>query len=244
MAAPTLQQFAKANNSSGGSSVDCSFGTTPASNTLIVVFAIAGHTDLTTDPGTISCSDNHGNTYTSRASSFETAVGIRCTAFTAPAVTASGTFTVTASTVSGTHRWSIAVCEVRGYEGTGPVEKSGGATTGCYGPATEPWSPLNFTATSADEQLFLGALGYWHGYNRSFTSGSGWTYEDGYNGNNAYPGLALISKSVTSTGTYDPDWSKTVGSAVGCCAAAVSIVAGADGSGGSSTKPAFYYAQL
>ena len=236
MAAPTIFQLKAAQRTSAGTTTTVTFDTTPTSNACIVVCV-----GTNTNYSGLSMADNQGNTYTSRAQNgYSTLSWGRI--YTAPAVTSSGTFTITATHTSGL--CSIVAFEVRGWNAASPIEHSGSAWF-TISSANSPYSPLNFTTGATDEVLFIAGMFWNTGVARTWIGDSGvWTTQSQYTASDSI-GNAVISKAVTDSTTvaYDPTWTGGAGSQ-DTTILGISIKTGSDGAGGSSTKPAFYYSQL
>jgi hypothetical protein len=224
MAAPTLQQTKVSTATSATTSGSVTFDTAPASNAYIVVFVYSS-----VDYSGLSISDAGENTYTlQQGDGFADMWGRM---YTAKAESDPGEITVTQS--SGL--LTIVACEVQGYSNASSPEKEG-RLWDTINSSKSPWSPLNFTATSAAEQLFLACIGVSAtAGSTDWTAGSGWTSESFNNVTTGQIGHGLISKSVTSTGTYDPEWTCVTASSRNSLTAGLSIVSGSDGvpSGGS-----------
>lgn len=218
MAAPTLAQTKVSTATSATTTGSVTYDSTPASGAFIVVFVYSS-----VNYSGLSISDAGGNTYTLRQGDGYADMWGRI--YTAPAASNPGAITVTQS--SGL--LTIVACEVNGYLASGPIEQQG-RQWGTITWAASPYSPLNFGATTAAEQLFLSCFGF------SATAGStDWAPGTGWTGVNAnltttgQIGHSLISKSVTSTGTYDPEWVASTSSSRNILLAGLSIVAGSDG---------------
>lgn len=218
MAAPTLQQKKVNWLTSAGTSCATTFDSTPATGALIVAFAYCS-----TNYSGLSISDDQGNTYTNRTGNgYADAWGRIYTA-----VASTPPSTVTVSLTSGLA--VLAICEVRGFDGTSVYEKLGNHWQ-TISSANSPYSPLNFSATTNAEQLFLACLGI------SVTSGtvgwaagSGWTGESSVTDTTGKMGHVLLSKAVTSTGTYDPEWTAATGGNRNTVTLGISVLSGNDG---------------
>jgi hypothetical protein len=218
MAAPTLVQTKVSTATSATTSGSVTFDSTPASGAFIVVFVYSS-----VNYSGLSISDAGGNTYTLRQGDGYADMWGRI--YTAPATNNPGAITVNQS--SGL--LTIVACEVNGYLASGPIEKQD-RVWDTISSAKSPWSPLNFTTTTNAEQLFLGCIGL------NVTSGTvdwmpgtGWTSVSVNNTTTGQIGHALISKAVTSTGTYDPEWTAATASSRNSLTAGLSIIAGSDG---------------
>lgn len=218
MAAPTLAQTKVKTATSATTSDSVTFDSAPAANAYIVVFVYSS-----VDYSGLSISDAGGNTYAlQQGDGFADMWG---RVYTAQAASNPGAITVSQS--SGL--LTIVACEVRGYSNASSPEKEGRLWQGISA-ANSPYSPLNFTATTAAEQLFLACIGF------SATAGSvdwdantGWTSVSRNGTTTGQIGHSLISKAVTSTGTYDPEWAASSAGSRNVLTAGISIVAGSDG---------------
>jgi len=244
MAAPSIVQNNKASQSTDQASCSVLFPSTPTVGNLAVVFAFASNAS-NLDMGTLTCADNAAtpNTYTDRGQILVTATNNRCVVFTAPIadLVAGGsnpTITVTAPTLTG--RWAVFIVEVSGHDTGTYIEKAGAAQSGSMTGGATVYSVLNFTATTAAEQLFLALGGTGHTASRSFApdSANGWLQLDEYDVQTSVPDVCLIYQSVTSTGTYDPGWTMNAAGSTAGGFAGVSIIGAAGGAGGvpKSTK--------
>jgi hypothetical protein len=218
MAAPTLAQVKVKTATSATTSDSVTFDSAPASGALIVVFVYSK-----VNYSGMSISDAGGNPYTNRQNDGYGQMWGRM--YTAPANSNPGAITVTQS--SGL--LTIVACEVRGYNASSPIEKSGRQWDNISS-SNSPYSPLNFTATTNAEQLFLACVGLEDITGSvDWAPGSGWTGESSVLTTTGQIGHVLISKAVTSTGTYDPEWTASSAGARQSLAAGLSIVAGSDG---------------
>jgi hypothetical protein len=238
MATPTIRQF-KTNSAASGTSIAATFDLTPVANALILVFVGVSHVAQTTDPGTISVSDNKGNTYNNKVTQTYSS-GLRSTVEGATAATATATFTVTASWTNNLP-CSITIVELNGHD-AGQLQRSG-STFGYNDGAAFPLSPLNFANTTSDEQLAMGMLFSGAGYSRNYGADSGWTQLDEQASSTTVPNFCLIYKDVATAGVCDPSWTMAAAGATIQVYTGLTILPGNDGAG-SSAKPAFYYAQL
>jgi hypothetical protein len=222
VAAPTLAQTKVSTATSATTSGAITFNSTPASGAYIVVFVCSS-----VNYSGLSISDAGGNSYTLQQGDGYASMWGRL--YTAQATNNPGAITVTQS--SGL--LTIVACEVQGYSNASSPEKEGRlwqATTA----SSSPYSPLNFTATTAAEQLFLGCMSFSAAAGSvDWDAGTGWTSVSRNGDTTGQIGHALISKAVTSTGTYDPEWISTTAGSRDCLTAALSIVAGSDGVGSS-----------
>lgn len=231
MTAPSIVQSKITRATVAAASLTASFDTTPTVGRLIVVFGFASG-------GLPTIADNQGNTYTQRLTEGYATLWGRT--WTAPATTSSGTFTITLTPSSGSQILTLACYEIANWNSTDTVEQSG--RVWATGPAITDYSPLNFGATTAAEQLFLAAMASESGFNRTISASTGWTQEHQSSVNPGHS-MGIISKTVTSTGTYDPEFDMDAG-ALNFLTQGISLIGGTEGPAGSSTKPAFYYAQL
>lgn len=220
MAAPTLAQKKVSTATSATTSGSVTFDPAPASNAYIVVFVYSSvnYTGL-------SISDAGGNTYTLQQGDGYADMWGRL--YTAQAASNPGAITVTQS--SGL--LTIVACEVNSYSNASSPEKEGRLWQ-TISAGSSPYSPLGFGVTSAAEQLFLACIGF----NASVGSvdwdaNTGWTSENRNGTTTGQIGHSLISKSVTSTGTYDPEWAASTASSRNVLTAGLSIVSGSDGAG-------------
>jgi hypothetical protein len=221
VAAPTLAQTKVKTATSVTTSDSVTFDSTPVANALIVVFVYSS-----VNYSGLSISDAGGNSYTNRGNNGYADMWGRM--YTAPAASNPGAITVTQA--SGL--LTIVACEVNGYEASGPIEKAGQQWS-TISAANSPYSPLNFTGTTAAEQLFLGCMGMSAlSGTADWDAGSGWTSVSRNGDTTGQLGYTLISKAVTSTGTYDPEWIASSAGSRNILLAALSIVAGSDGIGG------------
>lgn len=206
MATPIPQQH-KVNSAASGTSIAATFDATPAVNALIVVLIGVSHTAQTTDPGALSVSDNQGNSYADRTTQV-LSNGMRSAVFTAPAATASGTFTVTANWTNS-NPCSIHIIEVRGHN-AGALQRSG-STYGYSDSSAFPRSPLNLADTTTNEQLALGVLFSGASYNRNYGPDTGWTQLDEIGSSTTVPNFCTIYKDVATAGVCDPSWTMAGG---------------------------------
>ena len=189
-----------------------SFAATPAVGNLVVVCA---HIDctVTTPDVPATCTDNQGNTYTKR-----TNIGVNNSAaalvmqFTAPIVTAAGTFTVTLN-CGNSEAWDTAsffwsISEISGHNTASPIDQV--ATN--YGSSTA--ASVNAAAQQADTMVF-GACG--QEWDTALTPAANWTVIYGVNRFN----------SCYRIGDYDPSW--TLGLSAAWGAACMGIAAAAAG---------------
>lgn len=230
MAAPEIVQSKIVRSTSAVASLDLSFDTTPGVGRLIVAFPHCRQSSGGLPALTFS--DNQGNTYTTRESEgYAEANGY---ALTAPAVTSSGTFTLTYTPPSSLYCLIVAY-EIANWNSSTVVEKGGKQwATGASG----TYSPLNFTVTTAAEQLFLSTLiSGSTGTARTYDPGTGWTLDEQITASGGMNGAA-ISKQVTSTGTYDPEFVMDAGGTQTVCLG-ISLVGGTEGppSGGGGGIP-------
>jgi hypothetical protein len=222
VAAPTLAQTKVSTATSATTSGAVTFDSTPASGAYIVVFVYSS-----VNYSGLSISDAGGNSYTLQQGDGYADMWGRV--YTAQASNNPGAITVTQS--SGL--LTIVACEVQGYSNASSPEKEG-RLWNTITAASSPWSPLNFTATTAAEQLFLACIGFSATAGAvDWTAGSGWTAANENGTTTGQIGHSLISKAVTSTGTYDPEWTATTASSRNTLTAGLSIVSGSDGVGSS-----------
>jgi hypothetical protein len=226
MAAPTLAQYKVSTATSATTSGSVTFDNAVASGAFIVVFVYSS-----VNYSGLSISDAGGNTYTLRQGDGYGTMWGRL--YTAPATNAPGAITVTQSSGFLT----IVACEVNSYLASGPIEKQGRLWQ-AISSSSSPYSPLNFTATTAAEQLFLACIGIQAvAGSVDWDANTGWTSVNRNGTTTDQIAHTLISRAVTSTGTYDPEWTATTAGTRDCLTAGLSIVAGSDGAPGSSFKP-------
>jgi hypothetical protein len=217
MAAPTLAQKKTARSTSAVTTLDCVFDNSVVDNALIVVFVATSE-----NYSGLTISDSQANSYTlEQGDGYLSTVWGRI--YTAQASSA-GSLTITVNQSSAF--LVIQAYEINGYDAAGAVEKEGKLWQ-TISSTYSPYSPLNFTATTAAEQLFLASMFWATGTARTWNAGTGWTQEEQYTGSNSL-GSSSISKAVTSTGTYDPEWTGGAGSQNNITLG-ISIVAGSDG---------------
>lgn len=221
MAAPSIIQSKATRLTSASTSLTATFDTTPAVGRLICVFGYA-------TGGLPTIADNQGNTYTQRASEGYAAVWGRL--WTAPANTSSGSFTLTLTPSSGSQILSLVVFEIANWN-TSPVFEFASFAWASISSSDSPYSPLNFGASSNPEQLYLAALGWNSGIVHTYVAASGWTDQLLYTGT-ASMGVSVISKTVTSTGTYDPTFTLDAGS-TDSLVLGISLVGGTQGASSS-----------
>jgi hypothetical protein len=224
MAAPSIVQVAHGRSTASVASLDVSFSTAPTVGRLIVAFGFTGNALPT------SIADNKSNTYTQRESEGYGLIWGKC--WSAPATTSGGTFTLTLTPTASTF-CAMVLYEVANWNTSPVIEKNGRQwATGASG----TYSPLNFTATSAAEQLFLACLTCGNTANdRSYTPGSGWV-QDALVSTGTGLKYGAISQAATSAGTYDPEWVMDAGGSQ-TLALGVSFVGGTEGPLGSSFIP-------
>jgi hypothetical protein len=120
---------------------------------------------------------------------------------------------------------SIMVVEVSSVDSGTPVELNGSVWQ-LWDSSSFPASPLNFGATTNADQLILAAVGTGPGIgsSRDYGANTGWTQvAEATTG----PTICLISKSVTSTGTYDPDFTMASAGSTQVVFVGISFVSGA-----------------
>jgi hypothetical protein len=226
MAAPTLAQSKANRNTSDSDSLAVTFDNSVVEDALIVLWVATSEFSYAS-----TVTDNQGNTYnTLQSDGYGNLNGRMYYAIAQSA----GSLTITASFTS--LRCAMVACEVNGYDSGSPIEKQGKQWGDTGGSA---YSPLNFSATTAAEQLFLSNIFLANSdfsANRDFAPGSGWTQELEQVGAGGGFQYNLISKSVTSTGTYDPEY--TPDSNIGGFMAALSIVGGSTAVGGGDGEDA------
>lgn len=192
IAAVARVQTKGGHNDSGGA-VAVSFDATPTVGNVIVV-AVAV-TDFT--PGTVPCTDNQSNTYTARKA--QGSGGPYLVSLTAPAATASGTFTVTCTPSGFTSTTTVMIAEYSGADASSPVDQTAGAGvtgTGGSGPPDNASSGASSTRTSANQML----VGHLYTDDTGATPAAGTGYS-GYVEETGARSVALAHKSVSSTGT-------------------------------------------
>lgn len=204
----------------GDTSVNVSFSSTPTSGRYVVVCANvqSAHQDL----GTISASDNQGNTYTARYT-YTSANRRKHIYFTAPISTSSGTFTVTVS-VSDMEAWAgtrikFSISEASGLDSADYVDQSGS------GSGSSTSATVSLATMNSDTMVFAICTQEW---DVSMTRADGWSAV--YEPNNV---IGIIRRE----GDYDPSW--TLGLSNNWLASAVGFNAAASASG----NPWYYYAQ-
>lgn len=233
----SIVQLKVTRSTSAVASLDCTFDTTPTAGRLLVVFVWSSG-----GSPNIGVADNQsGNTYTQRDSDGYSAIWGKT--YTAPVVGASGTFTITATPAAGSRFLTVAAFEIANWDSAVTYEKVG--STWVLNPPVTDYSPLGFTTCTDAEQLYLSGLCCQTAVGtRTISASTGWTLESQYTASDSLP-IGIISKSVTDANSvaYDPEFDLSSGS-IEALTLGISIPNGSDGSAGSSTKPAFYYAQL
>lgn len=234
MAAPTLAQKKSARLTANATSLTCTFDNAVVTNAGIVVMVASS-----VNYSGLTISDNKSNTI-GAARQQDGYADIWGKLFLYKAVTGGSSFQVTINQSSGLA--SIWMGEINGWDSASPVEKEGKqwatVTSG-----DSPYSPLNFGATSVAEQLFLASIFCNTAAARNYGAGTGWTLEDNY-ANSDSLGSGVVSKSVTATGTYDPEVTMD-GSSTNTIFMGLSIKTGSDGvPGGGGAKPFYYYQAL
>jgi hypothetical protein len=219
MAAPSIVQSKLAYSSGEVASLGLTFDSTPGVGRLIVVFVFA-------DDGYPTVADNQSNTYTNRDQEGYGTDFVWGRLYTAPATTSSGSFTITATPAAGSDHLLLVAYEIASWNSSTLYEKLGHIwqTSGF----SADMSPLNFDATTNAEQLFLACMCNRVAHEREFAASTGWTQDQliGTGATNLHAGA--ISKQVTSTGTYDPEWDSSGGSS-SWMALGISLVGGTEG---------------
>lgn len=170
-----------------------------------------------------SIADTASNSWTARTDTGYSSCWVR--AWTAP-ITTGGTPTITV-TPPANRNMSIMLVEVSGVNSGTPVELSGSVWQ-LWDNSSFPASPLNFGATTNADQLILAAAGTGPGIgsSRDYGANTGWTQvAEATSG----PTICLISKSVTSTGTYDPDFTMAAAGSTQVVFVGISFVSAAGG---------------
>jgi hypothetical protein len=170
-----------------------SFDTTPTVGNLCVVCLMRANS-FTGYPAAVT--DNQGNTYTKQVESgADTAPGIEI--WTAPIVTASGTFTVTIThnTFIAQH-CDVALLEVAGADLASPNHEDGVGTKS-FGATTGTVDLPDLTVPC----LVIG-VGTKHG-GASSAPATGWTLIEE---TSAGQGITVIAKDAPEPGAYDPTW--------------------------------------
>jgi hypothetical protein len=216
MAAPSIVQSKITRATTAATSLVATFDTTPGVGRLSVVFGYASG-------GLPTIADNQGNTYTQRLTEGYNTLWGRT--WTAPATTSSGSFTITLTPSSGSQILTLACYEIANWNNSTVIELSG--RVWATGPAITDYSPLNFGATTNAEQLFLAAMASESGFSRTISASTGWTQEHQSVVNPGHS-LGVISRTVTSTGTYDPEFDMDAGG-VNFLTQGISLVGGSQG---------------
>lgn len=184
---------------------------------------------------TATIADTGSNTWTARADAGYSSAWAR--SWTAP-IPSGGSPTITV-TPAANRNMSIMVVEVGSVNSSTPVELAG-AVWQLWDSSSFPASPLNFGATTNADQIILAAAGTGPsiGSSRDYGANTGWTQVAEVS---TGPTICLISKSVTSTGTYDPDFTMASAGSTQVVFVGVSFVSAAGGSqalSGSAITPA------
>jgi hypothetical protein len=245
MAVPTIVQSAKG-TTRGAETIAATFGSTPSVGNLVVVCVSS---DADTTSGSNTCVDNQGNTYTKQVSNWGDGSTIPTGAaiWTTVIGTASGTFTVTFDTNLANNRNAIGIIEVSGQHGStwlhqvgSGLDQSGGQTSPAVADLPDTTvadclvigcAAIDNSSGVTDLNVFAATTGWTLLTNASYTAVSGANWP-----------IGVVYKEAASAGAHDPSIDITVGDAAAYWAAAGIAIAPVGG--GSSTKPAFYYAQL
>jgi hypothetical protein len=184
-----------------------SFDTTPTVGNLAVVCVMRANSNPAL-PSTMA--DNQGNTYTKQVFSGTGLPAAICEIWTAPIVTASGTFTVTLTHLAIQQHCDVALLEVSGADNASPNHQSGvGAKS--FGATTATVDLLDLTVPC----LVIGVSTRHGGATNS--PATGWTLIES---TAAGQGISVIGADAPTPGAYDPTWdTNTVGADM--CALAI-----------------------
>jgi hypothetical protein len=226
MALPTIVQNVSTIATSAAATITRTL-TLTSGNFLWVVC----HGDATM--ATATCADGV-NTFTAVGSNGYGGSWVRH--WTAP-VTTGGSQTITV-TPAADRTACLLVIEF-GNPASGAKTEVNGTSWQNWGAGNYPASPINLSNTSIADQIVLGAAICRPGFSRDFGGNTGWTELFG-DSTGTGSSFSVIYQNAASAGAYDPDFTLAAGSNQETSFAGISIIGGA----GSSTKPAFYYAQL